>query len=86
MVYGTGYKSGGFSSSGSYAPETLNGIEIGTKSLWNAQRVQINASVFDYDSACPVRGRAGGHQNRQRGPHAYLWMPISTRWSIRLAC
>ncbi|SAK80820.1 TonB-dependent receptor [Caballeronia calidae] len=47
--YDTGYKSGGFSSSGSYAPETLKGIEIGTKSLWNAQRVQINASVFDYD-------------------------------------
>jgi iron complex outermembrane receptor protein len=47
--YDTGYKSGGFSSSGSYAPETLRGIEIGTKSLWNAQRVQINASVFDYD-------------------------------------
>ena len=47
--YDTGYKSGGFSSSGSYAPETLRGIEIGTKSMWNAQRVQINASVFDYD-------------------------------------
>lgn len=47
--YDTGYKSGGFSSSGSYAPETLRGIEIGTKSLWNSQRVQINASVFDYD-------------------------------------
>lgn len=49
MRYDTGYKSGGFSSSGSYAPETLRGIEIGTKSLWNAQRVQIDASVFDYD-------------------------------------
>ncbi|SAL07124.1 TonB-dependent receptor [Caballeronia arationis] len=49
LRYDTGYKSGGFSSSGSYAPETLKGIEIGTKSLWNAQRVQINASVFDYD-------------------------------------
>ncbi|WP_250501167.1 TonB-dependent receptor [Caballeronia sp. GAWG1-5s-s] len=47
--YDTGYKSGGFSSSGSYAPETLKGVELGTKSLWNAQRVQINASVFDYD-------------------------------------
>ncbi|CAL8481597.1 TonB-dependent receptor [Caballeronia sp. S22] len=47
--YDTGYKSGGFSSSGSYAPETLKGIEIGTKSLWNSQRVQINASIFDYD-------------------------------------
>ncbi|MFM0140473.1 TonB-dependent receptor [Caballeronia grimmiae] len=47
--YDTGYKSGGFSSMGSYAPETLKGIEIGTKSLWNSQRVQINASIFDYD-------------------------------------
>ncbi|SAK96843.1 TonB-dependent receptor [Caballeronia hypogeia] len=47
--YDTGYKSGGFSSSGSYAPETLQGIEIGTKSLWDSQGVQINASVFDYD-------------------------------------
>jgi iron complex outermembrane recepter protein len=47
--YDTAYKSGGFSSSGPYAPETLKGIEIGTKSLWNAQRVQVNASVFDYD-------------------------------------
>jgi iron complex outermembrane recepter protein len=47
--YDTGYKSGGFSSSGPYAPETLKGVEIGTKSLWNSQRVQVNASVFDYD-------------------------------------
>ncbi|WP_159834722.1 TonB-dependent receptor [Burkholderia sp. 8Y] len=47
--YDTGYKSGGFSSSGSYAPETLKGIEIGTKSLWNSQRLQLNASIFDYD-------------------------------------
>jgi iron complex outermembrane recepter protein len=47
--FDTGYKSGGFSSSGPYAPETLKGVEIGTKSLWNSQRVQINASVFDYD-------------------------------------
>ncbi|WP_277185410.1 TonB-dependent receptor [Caballeronia sp. BR00000012568055] len=47
--YDTGFKSGGFSSLGPYAPETLKGLEIGTKSLWNSQRVQINASVFDYD-------------------------------------
>lgn len=49
--FDTGYKAGGFTSSGPYGPETLKGFEIGTKSRLFDDRVQINVSAFGYDDA-----------------------------------
>ncbi|REG45584.1 iron complex outermembrane receptor protein [Paraburkholderia sp. BL6669N2] len=49
MRFDTGYKAGGFSSAGPYAPETVKGVELGAKTRWLSGRLQINASAFDYD-------------------------------------
>ena len=48
----TGYKAGGFNdkvTAGSYKPEHLRSIELGIKSKLLADRLQLTASVFNYD-------------------------------------
>jgi len=55
MVYATmatGYKAGGFNdkaTAGSYNPEHLRSVELGIKSKLLADRLQLTASVFNYD-------------------------------------
>jgi iron complex outermembrane receptor protein len=45
----TGYKSGGFDSTGSFDPEKLVAYEVGSKNRFNNGRLQFNASAFYYD-------------------------------------
>lgn len=45
----TGYKSGGFDSTGSFDPEKLTAYEAGTKNRFNNGKIQFNASAFYYD-------------------------------------
>lgn len=45
----TGYKSGGFDSYGTYNPEDLTAIEVGTKNKFMDNRLRLNASLFNYN-------------------------------------
>lgn len=56
MLYGSyseGYRAGGFNSAAfdelSYEPETIHAVEIGLKSRWFDNRVQLNLAVFNND-------------------------------------
>ena len=45
----TGYKAGGFDNLGSYDPESILAVEVGSKNkLWN-NRLRLNGSIFHYD-------------------------------------
>jgi iron complex outermembrane receptor protein len=44
-----GFKSGGFTSTSNYGPETLLAYEVGTKNRFRDDTVQVNASAFYYD-------------------------------------
>lgn len=51
--YSRGYKAGGFNVSDPFAPafdpEILDAFEIGFKSLWYDQRLQVNGAAYYYD-------------------------------------
>ena len=49
--YSTGYKAGGFNftQDTSYEPETVDALEVGLKSQWLDNRLQMNVSMFYYD-------------------------------------
>ena len=51
--YSEGYRAGGFNAASfdelSYEPETIQALEIGIKSRWLDDRVQLNLSVFNND-------------------------------------
>jgi len=52
LIYGkfdTGYKAGGFTDAASYAPESINAYEIGSKNRLFGNTVQLNVSGFYYD-------------------------------------
>lgn len=45
----TGFKSGGFTTGGSYDPENLTAYETGLKSQWLDRRLTLNAAAYYYD-------------------------------------
>ena len=54
MMYGSfsqGYKAGGFALAqvGSYDPEYVDAFELGLKSRWMDNRIQVNVAAFHYD-------------------------------------
>jgi iron complex outermembrane receptor protein len=49
LKYDTGYKAGGFTDLGQYGPETISGVELGTKNRFLDNRLQVNADAFWYD-------------------------------------
>lgn len=45
----TGYKAGGFDNVGTYDPEELTAIEVGSKNKFMDNRLRLNASIFNYN-------------------------------------
>ncbi|WP_313807071.1 TonB-dependent receptor domain-containing protein [Sphingobium sp.] len=61
MVYAkfdTGYKAGGFSTLGSYDPETIKAYEIGSKNRFFGNTLQVNLSAYLYDYSNQQVGQA----------------------------
>lgn len=49
IKYDTGYKGGGFTDLAPYDPETIGGVELGSKNRFLGNTLQLNLAVFNYD-------------------------------------
>ena len=49
VKYDTGYKSGGFTETSGYGPETIGSFEIGSKNRFAGNALQLNAAAFHYN-------------------------------------
>jgi iron complex outermembrane receptor protein len=49
VKYDTGYKAGGFTDISPYGPESVSGVEVGSKLRFLDNRAQLNLSAFRYD-------------------------------------